>query len=78
MTQALLLDIFLVTGMVVLFLSVPAIVSAWSRGTVPAVPSVMVLIGGGLVVWALTQSTTGYAFEDIPRAVTNVVAYFIR
>ncbi|PRY93655.1 hypothetical protein BCF33_2536 [Hasllibacter halocynthiae] len=78
MTQSLLFDLYLVTGMVVLLLSVPGMVSAWAGGRVPVLPSVMVMVGGGLVIWALAQSATGYAPEDIPRAFANVVAYFLR
>ena len=65
MEGPLLLDLYLVVGCAILFLAVPAVVSAWSRGRVPVVPSVLVMVGGGLVMWALTQNPTGYRLEDI-------------
>ncbi|MGR3541480.1 MAG: hypothetical protein ACU0BS_08640 [Hasllibacter sp.] len=78
MEGPLLLDLFLVIGCLILVLAVPSVVSAWSQGRVPAVPSVLVMAGGGLVIFALTQAPSGYRLQDIPEAFVNVAAWALR
>ncbi len=70
-------DVFLVVGIVVLVLAIPAIVGAYVDGRVPRFAAIMVLIGGGLVVLAVTQQPGGYAFADVPRAFASVINQLI-
>lgn len=65
-------DLFLVIGLVVLVLTIPAILSAFSEGRTPRVASIMVLIGGVLVALALNRNPGGYAVADIPNAFVRV------
>ncbi len=67
-------DIALVTGLILLVLSIPAIFSAFSEGRAPRVAAVVMVIGGGLVVWAFNQKPGGFTFEEIPNAIVRVVA----
>lgn len=67
-------DIALVTGLVLLVLSIPAIFSAFSEGRAPRVAAVVMVIGGGLLVWAFSQKPGGFTFEEIPNAIVRVVA----
>lgn len=71
-------DIYLVVGLVVLALAIPSIVSAFSEGRAPRIGSIMVLIGGGLVVIAVTQNPGGYSIQEIPHVITRVVGAIIR
>ncbi len=70
-------DIYLVIGLVILVFSIPSIVSSYSEGRAPRIAAIMLLIGGGMVVYALTQKVGGYTFEDIPRAFVRVVGHFL-
>ncbi len=70
-------DIYLVLGLVILMLTIPSIVSALLDGNAPRFAAIMILIGGGLVLAALTQKPEGYTFGDIPLAITRVVGYFL-
>jgi hypothetical protein len=66
-------DLYLVIGIVILAFAIPSIVSALSDGRAPRVAAVMVLIGGGLVVWAVAKKPGGYTLEDIPHAFVRVI-----
>ncbi len=70
-------DIYLVVGIIILVLAIPAVVSAFSDGRVPRAAAVMVLIGGVLIALALNQQPGGYAVEDIPMVFTRVIALIV-
>lgn len=70
-------DLYLVIGLVIAGFSVPSMVSALSDGHTPRVPAIMVLIGGGLVVIAISQKPGGYTWADIPQAFVRVIGYYI-
>ena len=59
-------DLALVLGIVIAGFSIPAIVSAFSDSRAPRAASLMLLLGGGLIAWALTTKTGGYTREQIP------------
>lgn len=69
-------DLFLVLGIVITVLAVPALVSAFSESRPPRAAAIMVMIGGGLLVFAVTQHPGGYAVEDVPEALIRVVARY--
>ncbi|MAO27687.1 hypothetical protein [Roseovarius sp.] len=67
-------DIALVTGLVMVVLSIPAIFSAFSEGRAPRVAAVLLVVGGVMVVWAMHGKPGGIRLEEIPAAVVRVVA----
>jgi hypothetical protein len=67
----------LVTGLVVAGFSVPAILGALADGRAPRVASIAVLVGGGLVALAVSQTPGGYAIADIPTVFVEVVGRYI-
>jgi formate-dependent nitrite reductase membrane component NrfD len=70
-------DLFLVVGIVIFALAIPSLLSAWVEGRVPRAGSIMVLIGGVLVVTALTQHARGYTFAEIPDVFFSVIGRYI-
>lgn len=70
-------DIYLVIGLIVLVFTIPSIVSSFSEGRAPRIAAIMLLIGGGMVGYALTQKGGGYTIEDIPRAFVRVVGHYL-
>lgn len=70
-------DIALVVGMLLVVLSIPAIFSAFSEGRAPRVAALLLLIGGGTMVWALHGKPGGIRLEEIPQAVVRVVAMIV-
>ena len=70
-------DLFLVIGIVVCALAIPSLLSAWVEGRVPRAGSVMVLIGGVLILTALTQHPLGYSFSEIPDVFFSVIGRYL-
>lgn len=71
-------DLYLTIGAVILVFAIPAVVSAFSDRHPPRAAAIMVLIGGGLVTWAVTQKPGGYELTEIPQVFVSVVAQMIR
>ncbi|EDZ41155.1 MAG: hypothetical protein P8P65_01885 [Planktotalea sp.] len=65
-------DLALVLGVVIAGFSIPAIVSAFSDSRAPRAASLMVLLGGALIAWALTTKPGGYTLEQIPDVFIKV------
>ena len=61
-----------------LVFAIPSMVSAYSEERAPRLSAIAVLIGGGLVVLALSRSPAGYGFDDVPRAFTRVIGAWLR
>jgi hypothetical protein len=67
-------DLIIVVGIVSILLAVPAMLSSWVDGTVPRAASILVLIGGVLIVVALTQHGRAYTFAEMPNVFMRVFA----
>ena len=65
-------DLALVLGLIIAGFSIPAIVSAFSDSRAPRAAALMVLIGGGLVAWAVMEKPGGYTMDQIPEVFMKV------
>ena len=70
-------DLMLVMGLAISVLAIPSLLSAFSESRPPRAAAIMVLIGGGLLVVALSQKPSGYTFAEIPEVVFSVIGRFI-
>ena len=70
-------DLALVIGIVVTILALPAIISAVSDGRAPRAAAIAVLVGGGLIVFAVTSHPGGYRMDDLPEVLYRVVDRFV-
>ena len=70
-------DLALVIGIVVTILALPAIISAVSDGRAPRAAAIAVLVGGGLIVFAVTSHPGGYRMDDLPEVFYRVVRRFV-
>ena len=66
-------DYFLVFGLVILALSIPSIIGAFSadRSLRPAV--MLIVVGAALIAWAASQKPGGYSAADIPQVFQRVI-----
>ena len=71
-------DLILVIGMALCVLALPPLLSAFSESRAPRAGAIMVLIGGVLIVVALTQNPSGYTFAQLPDVVTGVVGRLLK
>ena len=70
-------DLLLVIGTIVCALAIPSLLGAWVDGRVPRAGSVMLLIGGVLVVVALTQRVRAYTFAELPDVFFSVIGRYL-
>jgi hypothetical protein len=70
-------DLMLVLGLFISVLAIPSLLAAFSESRAPRAGAIMVLIGGVLVVVALTQKPSGYTFAEVPEVVFSVIGRFI-
>ena len=71
-------DLALIVGIFVTALAIPGVISAFSEGRAPRAASIAFLVGGGLMVLAITQHPGGYAMADLPEVFFDVVARYIK
>ena len=66
-------DTFFVFGVVIAVLAIPAVISAFLDGRTPRVPAIIVLIGGAMIGYAVSQRPGSYNFETLPDVFVRVV-----
>lgn len=70
-------DLALVLGIVIGAFSIPSVLSAMSDRRAPRASALTILIGGGLILYAVQTKAGGYTIEQIPTVFTNVVARYM-
>lgn len=70
-------DVALVLGMIIAAFSIPSILSAVTDRRAPRASVITVLIGGGLILYAVQTNPGGYTLNQIPDVFTRVVAQFL-
>jgi formate-dependent nitrite reductase membrane component NrfD len=70
-------DLLLVIGIIACALAIPSLLAAWVDGRVPRAGSIMVLIGGVLVIVALSQRARGYTFDELPDVFFSVIGRYL-
>ena len=65
-------DLLFATGVILLVLTLPAILSAVTEGRAPRLAALVLMIGGGLVALAIEQKPGGYRFNDVPGVLAGV------
>jgi hypothetical protein len=68
------MDQILVISIIIIALAIPSLLAAYSESRPPRAAAIMLMIGGVLMVVALTQKTGGYKFDEIPHVFVRVIA----
>lgn len=68
------IDQILVISLIICALALPSLLSAFADSRPPRAGAIMMMIGGVLLVVALTQKPGGYTFAQIPRVFIQVIA----
>lgn len=66
-------DTTFVVALVLGVLAIPAIVSAISDGRTPRVATIVIMIAGGLMIYAINEKEGGYRISDVPKVVYKVI-----
>lgn len=70
-------DLFFVIGLVVAGLAAPSIISAFTEGRGPRMAVALLVIGGGMVAYAMNARPNAYGFDTIPDVFVRVIAQYI-
>ena len=65
-------NLLLSLGLLLAWLSIPAMVSAYSDNRPPRISALIVVAGGLLVLWAFQVKPGGYSLSEIPLAIFDV------
>ena len=63
--------------MAICILAIPTLLSAFSDNRPPRTAAIMILIGGVLLVVALTKKPSGYTFAEVPDVIFRVIGRFL-
>ena len=70
-------DLFLVFGLIITGLTIPAILGAFVDNRVPRAAAIMVMIGSGMIAVAVIGKPNGYTIQDVPKAFTRVIGKYL-
>lgn len=70
-------ELIFIVGVVLSVFSVPAVMSAFSEGRAPRVAMIAIIVGGSMVVWALSKNPNGFTLWEIPEIFVRVVARYL-
>lgn len=71
-------DLFLVVGIIIAGFAVPSILGALADRRTPRVAAIAILVGGSLILLAISQKPGGYTLGQVPEAFVRVVAHYFR
>ena len=67
-------DLFFLGGLIILGLAFPAAVAAFSSSNGSIKPVFFcILLGGGMLTYAMMNNTNGYSLADVPRIALSLV-----
>ncbi|MHA7828727.1 MAG: hypothetical protein ACX93P_14320 [Roseovarius sp.] len=70
-------DLALIVGLVLIILSIPSMIAAFSDGHAPRVAAFTIIAGGALLVWAISTKPGGYTIREVPDTFVSVVARYL-
>jgi hypothetical protein len=71
-------ELFLVIGVILCGLAFPSIVGAFSENRPPRTAAILLMLGGGMIAFAVSQSANGYAVQDFPQIFMKVINHYLR
>jgi len=70
-------DVAIVVGVIFGALALPSLISAYSESRPPRAAIMMIIIAGGLIVYAVKTNPSGYQLQDVPQVFTRVFGQFV-
>jgi hypothetical protein len=71
-------DLFLVLGLLIAALAIPAVISAVSDSRPPRSAAIVIMLGGGFILLAFLSKPGGYSVHQVPEVFTRVMARFLQ
>lgn len=70
-------DFVLVIGLGLLLLSIPSVLSAMSESRPPRVSLIVIVAGGGMMLYAMMNKPGGYTVQSMAEAVYRVIGAIV-
>ncbi|HLQ19250.1 MAG TPA: hypothetical protein VK146_09735 [Tabrizicola sp.] len=70
-------DLVLTIGIVLLVLSVPSLLAAWAESRTPRMGAILAIAAFGMILVALYEKPGGYAFNQVPGVIIDVIGRFV-
>lgn len=70
-------DLMFVIGFVTVALAIPSLFSSFAQSRAPRVASILLLIGGVLLVVALGRKPGGISLGEVPEIFARVIARYL-
>lgn len=70
-------DLAMASGLVLGVFSVPSLLSALSEARKPRVGALVLVIAGGMIIWAISQKPGGYTLAELPAVILDVMARYL-
>jgi hypothetical protein len=70
-------DLSLVVGIMLVIITIPSLLSAWTEGRPPRVGALLSLAGLALVALALMDHPGRYTFDNLPSVFGRVFARYV-
>lgn len=70
-------DLALTLGLLISGFSIPSILSAISDGRAPRASMVTILMGGGLILFAMTNKPGGYEVAEVPDVFLSTIGRLV-
>jgi hypothetical protein len=70
-------DLLLTLGIVLIVLTLPSLLSAWTEGRPPRIGAIMLIAATVMIVVAVTGRPGGYAFNEVPHTMLTVFSRFV-
>ncbi len=70
-------DLAMAIGLVLGVFSVPSLLSALSEARKPRVGALVLVIAGGMIIWAISQKPGGYTLAELPAVILDVMARYL-
>jgi hypothetical protein len=70
-------DLALVIGLLIAAFSIPSVLSAISDRRAPRASALTILIGGALILYAMSSKPGGYSLQEIPDTFIRILAQFM-
>ncbi len=70
-------DLVLTLGVLLLVLTIPSLLAAWTEGRAPRIGAIMIIVAFVMMVAAVMTKPGGYAFNEVPGVMLSVVSRYI-
>lgn len=69
-------DLYMSVAIVIAALAIPSALAAWVDNRTPRLSALLIVAGGGLMVWTARTKPGGYTLEEIPGVFITVIGHY--